>query len=74
MRKNPFKLNQNVRFAPKSDTWEEDYTSAGVRPGDIGVVVGVDFDDDVVVNFLRQDGSICEHFFAFIEDVEAVDE
>lgn len=70
---NRFEIGKSVRFAPK-EGWLEDYSPDGVTPGCIGVVKHNSFDDDVVVDFTREDGTVCHGFFAFIEDVEAVDE
>lgn len=60
-----------VKFSPNQDWMEEDYSLDGVSIGDTGVVVGVDC-GDVLVNFTRQDGSVCEGFYAFPEDLEII--
>lgn len=67
-------VGQIVRFSPTTPRWEKSYCLDGVNVGDIGIVVEEPEDGDVGVNFTRKDGTICEQFYAFIEDVEAVDE
>lgn len=72
-----FSIGQMVRFAPKCENIEDNYTLSGVQVGDVGVVTGPGFDEqdeDVVVDFIRQDGTICEGFYAFREDLEAVND
>lgn len=52
----------------------EDYLLDGVTQGDKGIVTSVDFDEDeVIVKFTRQDGSVCKDFYCFVADVEVVD-
>lgn len=68
-----YEKGQAVRFVPK-EGWLDDYSPDGVTPGCIGIVQHQTFDDDVVVNFVREDGTVCDGFFAFIEDVELVTE
>lgn len=60
-----------VVFTPKV---LEDYSLDAVYPGDKGVVTSVDLDEDeVIVKFTRQDGSVCEGFYCFLGDLEVVD-
>lgn len=61
-------VGEKVIFNPEN---LEDYSLDGVSPGDKGVVVSIDADDDeVIVNFTRQDGTVCEGFYCFETDVE----
>ena len=69
---NSFKKGQKVKFNPTRDGWEDDYSLDGVWVGDIGVVTCAGFDDEVFANFTREDGTVCEEFCAFPEDLEAV--
>lgn len=62
-----------VKFSPNQDWIEGDYCLDGVSIGDTGIVVGVDC-GDVLVDFTRQDGTVCEKFYAFPEDLEVVKE
>lgn len=62
-----------VKFNANQDWMEEDYSLDGVSIGDTGIVVGVDC-GDVLVDFTRQDGTVCEKFYAFPEDLEIVHE
>lgn len=71
--RNPFSKGQAVKFKPASENWLDDYSPDGVQPGDLGVVSAeVVFDDEVIVDFTRQDGTVSDGFFAFPEDLEAV--
>lgn len=73
---NSLKVGQKVKFSPKSENWLEDYSPDGVQPGDKGIVVSSGYsekDNDVVVDFTRKDGSLCEGFYAFPEDLEVVE-
>lgn len=60
-----------VKFNPNQDWMEEDYSLDGVSIGDVGIVVGVDC-GDVLVDFTRQDGTVCEKFYASPEDLEVI--
>lgn len=68
-----YEKGQKVKFVPQ-EGWLDDYSPDGVTPGCIGVVKNQTFDDDVVVDFTREDGTVCHGFFAFIEDLELVSE
>lgn len=69
-----FQPGQKVRFTPRDlKNWTDFYTPDGVVPGAEGVVVSNNFDDDVLVDFTRPDGTVCKGFLAFIADVEAID-
>lgn len=63
-------VGQKVIFKPLNDDYAKSYMLDGVLPGDVGVVVRVDDDGDVLVNFTRQDGTACDGFYAFVEDLE----
>lgn len=67
-------IGQRVRFSPSAPEWKMSYCLDGVSVGDIGIVVEEPEDGDVGVNFTRQDGTVCEQFYAFVEDVEVIDE
>lgn len=72
---NSFEEGQMVKFNPTREGWEDDYTLDGVWPGDKGTVtIGNECVDDVWVNFIRAEGTICEGFCAFPEDLELVND
>lgn len=64
-------IGQRVEFLPKSPNFGINYSLDGVSVGDTGIVTGIDC-GDVLLNFTRQDGSICEGFYAFPEDLEII--
>lgn len=68
---NRLDLGTRVKFIPP-EGYENDYTLDGVCPGDIGVVTGNKYDDDYVISFTRQDGTVCEDFIVFPEHIEVV--
>lgn len=72
---NQFKIGQKVRFSPRDlKNWTDFYTPDGVTPGCEGIVTSNNFEDDVLVNFTRADGTVCEGFLAFTADVEVIHE
>lgn len=69
-----FEKGQQVRFKPGC---VDDYSLSGVEPGDYGFVkehLNGDPNADVIVDFIRNDGTVCEDFYAFPGDLEVVDE
>lgn len=66
-------IGKRVKFSPLSENFERNYSLDGVCVGDTGTVVGID-SGDVLVNFIRQDGTTSEGFYAFPEDLEIVHE
>lgn len=70
-----FKKDQKVKFKPTRKDWEIDYSADGVQPGDIGVVAyeAAFVGDDVIVDFVRRDGTRCNGFFVFEDDLELVE-
>jgi len=70
-----FKKGQKVKFKPTRKDWKIDYSADGVQPGDVGVVAyeAAFVGDDVIVDFVRTDGTTSNGFFAFEEDLEAVE-
>lgn len=72
---NKLKVGQRVKFKPRDlKNWTDFYTPDGVVPGCEGVVVSNNFEYDVLVDFIRPDGSVCAGFLAFTADVEVVDD
>lgn len=66
-----FKEGDWVVFKPRQEgNLLQDYSLDGVSPGDFGVVKYIDPDGDAVVDFVRRDGTSCEGFYAFPEDLE----
>lgn len=65
-------VGQKVKFNPTRENWEDYYSLDGVSAGDHGVVTCTGFDDEVFANFTREDGTVCEEFCAFPEDLEVL--
>ncbi|UTC25281.1 hypothetical protein P7_091 [Pectobacterium phage vB_PcaM_P7_Pc] len=68
-----YEKGQKVKFVPQ-EGWLGNYSAAGVTPGCIGIVQDHTPEDDVIIDFTREDGTVCHGFFAFVEDLELVSE
>lgn len=69
-----FFVGQKVKLNPVDEGYNNNYSLDGVAVGDVGVICGIDeIGQDIVINFTRQDGSVCEGFYAFPKDLEIVE-